>query len=249
MRGMLYVACAAVLAVGPVFAANDFDPATATPTGGWAAQADHMLQRADATNKLRITMTKAVYCNAALLDHNKASDGTKYSHVHFQADYAGGEVAEGNRYFDWLFGASDSPAKTTRTGDCTDKTNCHAYALTTFIGTGTWPYFIQPSSGPYSKETDPKDKTDVRANDVLWYGDAHSTGVKAVSAPGAISKLAWKAGNSGIYEMDTTAFDTPKKKPGSGLTKDEELPTDWTWDASALAKEANLEGGKVRRKK
>ena len=41
----------------------------------------------------------------------------------------------------------------------------------------------------------------------------------------------------------------PKKKPGSGLTVGEELPTDWTWDASAMGKEADLMNGKVRRKK
>lgn len=199
----------------------------------------------------RIFRAKVYFATSALIaTHDRDSGGTNRVHAHWQFDYD--SIADADRYFDKRFGKSDSSPKTTRINSATNTTNCFAYALTTFIGTGTYKYWLEPAEGAMNADTTAKPKQEVKTKDLLYYkANNHVTGVENATAGttgNTITKLRWKAGFSGVYEYNTNGFNTPKyvgPDPPEGSP-----PTGWTWSESGTGSEANLDpAGSVRRKK
>jgi hypothetical protein len=194
--------------------------------------------------------------SALIATHDRDSGGTNRAHAHWETEYD--SIADADRYWDKRFGKSDSPPKTTRVSSATNKTNCFAYALTSFIGLGTYAYWIDlnfgAADGAMNADTTAKPKQQVKANDVLYYkANGHATGVATAqegqgTGNNTPTKLRWKAGFGGVYEYSTTGFDTPKyvgPDPAVGSP-----PTGWTWSGSGAGSEANLDPStSVRRKK
>lgn len=239
-------ACSCIHGADP----NKDDFATA-PVGGWAAvTATTSLPYETAAGKYGVVTTKRVHAQLGLIaSHVKDSTGTARPHVHHEKDYDDfGRQADADRFYDHIFGAAGfNPPKTTRKSNATNETNCHAYCLGRVGRAGSaYTKWTDPSTAPFNADTEAKLKASVATNDVLWYGNSHSTFVHA-AANNVIQKLRWKAGFSGVYEMSTAGFDTPKR-PVTGVNGSGYLI--WgSWDPDLMGKEANLVDGKVRRKK
>jgi hypothetical protein len=189
--------------------------------------------------------------------HCRDGGGTDRTHQHVQNQWA--VVADANRFYDKLFGASDAPAKTTRFADADTTINCYGYALKNHLGKGTYAYWVDQNGmaadSCLNTDTDNKAKNTVSNNDGLYYktGNDHITVVLETEQVGETTdrrptKLRWKAGVSGVYDYTTNGYDTPKYTPISG--NPDGTVNFGTWTTNAVGDSKNLDPkDNVRRKK
>jgi hypothetical protein len=187
--------------------------------------------------------------------HVRTSAGKNLLHVHHERPLDTVERSQANRWFDYLFGASDTPQKTTRISDAAVDKNCHAHAFGT-LGRGTYEYWTEGAAvytDAAGAECNPCVKEGVKAGDLLMYGKAtgkeHTTVVHAtMSGYDITSRLRWKAGHSGVYEqLVTGSFNTPKYDvdpfPAVGAAFD---PSVWTWKTNLAGDGIDLYGGPTK---
>ena len=181
--------------------------------------------------------------------HNRCDDippgePVPLGHVHFSADYGGmgmPTVAEGNEYHDAYFGkycVQDWQEKFTREGSCTTVRNCHAWALAQKINSGGcmdyWFTYADDLEGAYEADlTKRGSKFDVQKDDLLLYGQEHSTFVvdvqKFATNPDRYrpKELRWKNGCSGVYTYKNTGATDRFATPDAYICGGYNLNIDW----------------------
>lgn len=191
----------------------------------------------DTTNKPVYTPIKVLEAQTSLITaHTSTSLSSDLKHHHYEVDFGeeacDASVAETNTYWDARFWTS---TKAARTGNATNKTNCHMYALNTVGCGGSYNYTAESGEIDTLFEDDLFERQDVAYHNVLRYcGDSpHSTVVNGVEDEKP-TELEWKWGSSGIYvyvPQTATAFDTPMCS-GADTPANTIDNQPWTWTES-----------------
>ncbi len=195
--------------------------------------------------KCVLVSIKKVYAVSSLEDsHCKTDYGTKLKHYHYERDFSGSEVEEGDNFWNWFYDQCSGIDKET---SVTNKTNCLCYAMHGWAGNATYNYWVNP--GPTFTATgndmfvddcdiysyfDPGDPPglDAEIDDRIsyfaqwWYPLGHydvlGHATKVVEAiDGEPQVIEWKMSWSGVYNWDVSSHPTTWgfSTPGVDQTK------------------------------
>lgn len=185
--------------------------------------------------------------------HVQTSAGSKLRHRHAVPPLTNTppytDLDKVNLFYDYYFGAKDTPKKAERASDATLKTNCHAFAFGT-LASGTYDYWFDSGAvtTALNDDCDRKDKSAVRSGDLLVYiiDGEHTTVVEKAGSDYKTQTLKWKGGVSGVYRMYNVSgsFDTPRySSPQYSKTGEAMDLKDWTWMPAGMGSGDLLWGG------
>lgn len=190
----------------------------------------------ETTNKPVQWLAKVLMVTGDFIPEHVTTDAARgVGHLHFEKDFGdtnAPSVSEVNTYWDERFlytvGRVSLP---------TTQHNCHSYAFDSVADGGHYNYWAQePANVYYDDFILCADNSDVEANDLLCYGDNHTTIVVSVADEKPFG-ICWKWGASAVYTYNpepNTAFDTPMKCGGADTAKEID-EQDWTWTESFVS--------------
>ena len=173
---------------------------------------------------------KKYYASSNLVyGHCKTDAGTELKHWYFENDY-GANVSAGNDFWDWMF------PEATRLSNCTNKTNCIAYAMDGFSGDANYDYWVNPADCHAAIDDDctyrdPDDQ--VEDLDRLIYlanDDIAHIGIVTNAEDGEPTCLEWQDCASGTYQLDVSYATNRFSTPGCRETDNDPLQGEYDLD-------------------